>query len=200
MKRCLGAILIGLASGPACERPAPAAERVEVREARARATPPGVEHGAAFLTLSNGGPATQLIAARASVGRAVELHSHVESDGVMKMRRVPAIEVPANGTVELRPGGLHLMLMWLEAPLSVGQTVEITLEFKDGSTQVIRAPVEALPSRHPAGFEHHHGPEPEHDHGDEAPGSVHDHGPGPEHHHGSETEHHHGAGAGHGAH
>lgn len=102
---------------------------VEAPFARASAGP--VRNGAAFLTLRNGsGEDDRLVAARAPVADRVELHTHLHENGVMRMRQVEAIEVPAGGTAMLKPGGDHVMLMGLKAPLQEGESFPLTLVFE----------------------------------------------------------------------
>jgi copper(I)-binding protein len=103
-----------------------------------RATAAGQSVGAGFLTLrNNGAAADKLVAASSDVAAKVELHQHVNENGVMKMRAVEGgIEVPANGSVTLQPGGYHLMLMGLKAPLAQGQHVPVTLTFEKAGTVV----------------------------------------------------------------
>lgn len=80
-----------------------------------------------------------LIAAKApDVSGRVELHSMVEEDGIMKMRRVEDIPLPQNTAISLGPSGYHLMLMDLKAPLKAGSTYPLTLTFaKAGEKTVI---------------------------------------------------------------
>lgn len=127
------------------ERVAPepnAANQIIVRDARVRAVPPGTPHSAAFLVLENAGDAVKLHRAKADVSKRVELHTHrPDEDGVMQMRPISGIEVPAKGSVVLEPGGLHLMLTGLKSELEVGEGVGLTLIFDDKSELSIVAPV-----------------------------------------------------------
>ena len=66
--------------------------------------------GAAFLTIENDGEADRLVSATSTLSPKVELHTHIQEDGVMKMRPVEFIEIPAKETVELKSGGYHIML------------------------------------------------------------------------------------------
>jgi copper(I)-binding protein len=66
----------------------------------------------------------------------------------MRMRQVERIEVPAAGRVELKPGGLHVMLIGLERPLQEDEVVPITLRFADGSEQTVDAPVRRIQPMH----------------------------------------------------
>ncbi len=103
-----------------------------------RATPPRQQVGAAYLTLRNDA-ATQdrLLSAESAAATTVELHTVSMSEGVMRMREVPAIDVPAGGTVDLKPGGFHIMLIGLTGPLQEGGTFDLTLTFeKAGSVTV----------------------------------------------------------------
>lgn len=110
-----------------------------------RAVPPGQTVSAAFLQLENkSGVSRAIINATSPVSKVVELHAHTHENGMMQMRRVEAIEIPANGKTVLEPGGLHIMLIGLHDPLMIDQKVAITLEFKDGSSQVIEAPVRKI--------------------------------------------------------
>lgn len=107
------------------------ADGISVEAPFARASAGPVKNGAAFLTVKNGGgEADRLIAARAPVADRVELHTHLHENGVMKMRQVEAIEIPAGGTAMLKPGGDHVMLMGLKAPLQEGGSFPLTLVFE----------------------------------------------------------------------
>ena len=110
-----------------------------------RAVPPGQTVSAAFLQIENkSGVSRSIINATSPVSKVVELHAHTHENGMMQMRRVEAIEIPANGKIVLEPGGLHIMLIGLHDTLTIGQKVAITLEFKDGNSQVIEAPVRKI--------------------------------------------------------
>ncbi len=127
--------------------PAVGAELV-VHDPWVRAAPPGARMMAGYAGLENAGDGTvALVGADSTAFGAVELHTMVEVDGVMRMRAVPTLPVEAGGRVDLAPGGLHLMLMRPVAPLSEGDRVAITLRWDDGSTQavefVVRTPAPA---------------------------------------------------------
>lgn len=101
--------------------------------------------GAVYLKLENSGPSEiTLTGASTDVAKKAELHTHIMSDnGVMKMRPVEGgIPIAGKETVELKPGGLHIMLMGLPAPLFEGELFDITLTFSDGSTGTV--PVEVM--------------------------------------------------------
>jgi len=116
---------------------------ISVSAAQARATVPGQRAGGAFLTVANQGPADRLVAARAPVAARVELHTMRMEGDVMRMRQVDAIELPTGATVELKPGGMHLMFMDLKAPLKAGETVPVTLRFEKAGELTVSMPVQA---------------------------------------------------------
>lgn len=120
---------------------------VSIEQPFARATPPGQPNSAAFMQLSNKGEATALVAAHSSVANVVELHTHIHDEGVMRMRKIEQIELPAGATTLLEPGGLHVMLIDLKQPLQDGSRIDLTLEYADGSVQQIEVPVQmAMPA------------------------------------------------------
>lgn len=99
--------------------------------------------GAAFMTIANGGDAAdRLVEARSDVARKTELHTHVISDGVARMRPVDAIEVPAHGEAQLRRGGDHVMFIGLHAPLEPGAAFPVELVFESGRTLTVDLVVE----------------------------------------------------------
>lgn len=127
---------------------------VEINAAFARATAPGQPNSAVFMQLRNRGDASALIAADSPAAKVVELHTHIQDQGVMRMRRIERIELPAHEDVSLAPGGLHIMLIGLEQPLQAGSQIELTLEFADGSRQALAVPVKQVM---PAGMGHGQG-------------------------------------------
>ncbi|OOG23701.1 hypothetical protein B1C78_10470 [Thioalkalivibrio denitrificans] len=119
-----------------------ASHPVKVHMPFVRLMPPGQPNTAAFMTLENtAGQDLAVVSAESGVSRVVELHTHTMHEGVMRMRQIERIEVPAGGRTELKPGGLHVMLIGLHEPLQEGQVVEVTLVYDDGSRQLVRAPV-----------------------------------------------------------
>jgi copper(I)-binding protein len=93
-------------------------------------------NGAVYLTIEGGVSDTALSGASASsdVAAAVELHQTViRDDGTMGMTEMPQVTIPAESTVMMVPGGLHVMLLDLKEPLELGDTFELTLTFDDGT-------------------------------------------------------------------
>lgn len=114
-----------------------------VSDAWARATPPGVEVGAAYLVIQGGIRPDRLVGASSERADMVHLHDVVEEDGLAKMRSTESVEIPAGQRVELAPKGRHLMLMGLAAPLVAGQTFAIVLRFADSAEQTVTVTVRA---------------------------------------------------------
>ena len=111
--------------------------------------------GAGYMTIRNAGAAPdRIVAARAAAARVVELHTHIRDGEVMRMRPVPTIEIPAGGTVQLAPGGLHLMLIGLAAPLRQGERVPVTLVFERAGEVQVQLAVESAGARGPGGHTH----------------------------------------------
>ncbi len=132
--------------------PALAGPTLEVEDPYARAVPPGQTNSAVFMRLVNGGDAPRaLVGGKSEAAEVVELHTHTMADGMMKMRRVERIEVPAKGSETLEPGGLHIMLIGLKRDLVPGGTVALTLDLDDGSTLAVQAQVREVQA-----MEHHH--------------------------------------------
>ena len=153
MKKTLAALALSAAAWlPAAW--AADADQVQVIAPYARAVPPTAPASAAFMTLRNRGDhATALIAADSDVAEITELHTHVHKNGMMMMRPVARIPVPAKGETQLKPGGYHIMLIRLKHPLKPGDKVHLTLRFADGSTKAVTAPVRPI-----NGMSHmHHG-------------------------------------------
>ena len=110
-----------------------------------RLAPPGAAATGAFMRIENTGATDrQLIKAESPAAKTVELHTHINEGGMMKMRAVPFISIKAGGQTELKPGSYHVMLIGLTQPLKDGDQVAITLTFDDGSQQRISAPARPI--------------------------------------------------------
>jgi len=125
----------------------PAYAQVTVKEAWVRASVPQQMATGAFMQLSSAGGA-RLVQASTPVAGVVQLHEMAMDGTTMKMREVAEIELPPGKTVELKPGGYHVMLMDLKQTLKEGDTVALTLvvQGKDGKRETIavKAPVRPL--------------------------------------------------------
>jgi len=97
----------------------------------ARPTVPGMSAGGGFLSIRNSGSKPdRLLGGSSPVADAVEVHEMRMEGDVMRMREIKALELPAGTRVTLAPGGLHLMLLGLKAPLKVGDNVPVKLRFE----------------------------------------------------------------------
>jgi len=138
------------------------ASPIEIESPWARATPPGAQTAAAYLTIVNHSTEEDVLVGASSPQAAVaEFHQTTVTGGVMRMRPATGgVTVPAGGTVELKPdGGYHLMLSGLKAPLRSGTILPVILRFaKAGTIEVVFA-VEPIGARGPST-----GAAPEHNH------------------------------------
>ncbi len=100
----------------------------------------------AFMKLTSPQGA-KLVAVSSPVARVAEVHEMVMQGDVMAMRAIEALELPAGKTVEMKPGGHHLMLMGIEQPLKAGETVPLTLtiEGRDGKRETLQLSVPVKP-------------------------------------------------------
>jgi len=133
--------------------------QVTVKDAWVRATVPQQKATGAFMQIS-AAKDTKLVSASSPVTPVVEVHEMAMQDNVMRMRQIPALDLPAGKTVELKPGGYHVMLLDLKQQVKEGDTVPLTLVFegKDGQRESVevKAPVRALnASAQPAGHGGH---------------------------------------------
>ena len=109
--------------------PAMADTPLTVEDAHARILLPS-RPGAAWLTIRNTGGEDRLIGAESPAAERVEIHTHIREGGVMMMRRVEGIDLPAGGEAALEPGGDHLMLLGLKGELSPEDRFPLTLLFE----------------------------------------------------------------------
>lgn len=125
----------------------------------ARASIGKAPNGAAYMTITTGGQdADLLVGVESAVAERVELHTHLNEKGVMKMRPVEAIEIAPGEPALLQPGGLHVMLIGLKAPLVAGESFPMTLDFaRSGRIEVEVKIEEATRTDAPSGQEHDHG-------------------------------------------
>jgi copper(I)-binding protein len=129
---------------------------IDIGHPYARPTREGQMVGAGYLKLANKGPVDRLISATSPAAGSVEIHSMSMEGDVMKMRQVDAIEIATGQTVELKPGGYHLMLMGLKAPLKVGEKFPLTLKFEKSGEVVVTVNVEEPKSKSEATGAHKH--------------------------------------------
>jgi len=119
---------------------------IKIENAYVRATAPGQPAAGAFMKIENSGSADQLVSASSPAAGEVQLHQMSMEGNVMKMGQVKDIAVPANGSVDLKPGGYHIMLMNIKAPLKAGETVPVKLKFAKAGEVEVKLPVNAVGS------------------------------------------------------
>ena len=119
---------------------------IAVEQPYARATPTGATTGAVYMTLANKAKtADRLIAASSDVAGKLQIHEMAVVNGVMQMRQLAnGLPVPAEGSVVLKPGSYHVMLIGLKKPLTAGQTFPLTLTFEKAGNISITVPVQAM--------------------------------------------------------
>jgi copper(I)-binding protein len=130
-------VLVAALSGAAAQA------QVSVSGAWARGTVEGQKASGAFMQLKSADGAT-LVGAESPVAGVVEIHEMRMEGNTMRMRAIPKLELPAGQAVDLKPGGYHIMLMNLKAPLKKGESVPIKLRFqgKDGKPQEVEVKAE----------------------------------------------------------
>jgi len=118
---------------------------IAVKKPWARTSPMQASNGAVYMVLKNESKSDQALVSAsvpASVAMETQLHETVMgSGGTMHMQEVDEIAIPARSTVKLEPGGSHIMLMGLAAPLETGTKITVTLEFESGTTKTVKAVV-----------------------------------------------------------
>lgn len=143
-KLALAALLIGFAA-PALAQGA-SSTSITVEQPWSRATPNGAKTGAVYMTIDNkSGAADKLTGASSDVADKVQVHEMKVENGIMQMREITGgLPVPANGSVVLKPGSYHVMLIGLKKPLTAGETFPLKLTFAKAGTISVTVPVQAM--------------------------------------------------------
>lgn len=127
-----------------CSLPA-FADTLTVEGAWTRATPPGAKNSATYALIHNSGSEDRaLVSANTDGANSVELHTVIAEDGLMKMRQVQAIKIPAGGSVELKPGSFHIMMLGIKQPLLENEHIQVELVFDDGETLKFLSPIKKM--------------------------------------------------------
>jgi copper(I)-binding protein len=117
---------------------------IEIDHPYARSTAAGQPNGGGYMKLVNGGGAAdRLLSVSANVARSVELHEMAMDGNVMRMRQVDGIALQSGQTVELKPGGYHVMFVGLKAPLKAGDSFPMTLKFEKAGEVKVQVKIEA---------------------------------------------------------
>ncbi len=121
----------------------------------APSTPSMARTAAAYLSITNkGNSADRLLSASSPRAEKVELHTHIMDNNIARMREVPAVDIAPGATVAFQQGGLHIMLIGLTAPLTVGEKVALTLRFERAGPVDVELAIERT-ARRPAASGHH---------------------------------------------
>ena len=134
--------LLAATEPPASQRP------FQIDHVWARASAGNARNGAAFLTLTGQGSPDRLVGVSSTVAESAELHETIDDKGVLKMRPVAGIGLEPGKTVTLAPGGRHVMLMGLKAPLKQGDSFPLTLRFEHAAPVTVTVTVEAIGGGH----------------------------------------------------
>lgn len=127
---------------------APEAQRIAVKSAHAVEPPPSHNVAAAYMVIENlDASEIALTSVASDSASAVELHAmEIAEGGMMRMRKVERIAVPAGGSVELKPGGLHLMFIGLKRVIRDGEELTVTLHFSNSTKKTVTMPVRRRPA------------------------------------------------------
>jgi hypothetical protein len=115
---------------------------VEISRLWARATPPGVQMGVVYLDIANGRDnSIELTGVSSPAAIRAEVHESLSADGMMKMQKRETLAIPGGTELTFAPGGLHIMLMGLNAPLRAGDEFQLTLHFSGQTDLTLQVPV-----------------------------------------------------------
>ena len=114
---------------------------IDVRSAWVRPTVTGQMGTGAFMHLTSKAGA-RLLGASSDVAGVVEIHEMTMQGNVMQMRPVRSLDLPPGSTVELKPGGHHVMLMDLKRPLAPGEKIKVELRLETRDKKLVTQPVE----------------------------------------------------------
>ena len=138
------ALALSLIAAPALAQDIKAGD-LTIEKPWARATPKGADVGAAYLEIRNGGGEADKLTGGSADFANVEIHQMSMQGNVMQMREVKdGLAIPAHGDVKLAPGGYHIMLMGLKAPLKQGDSFPLTLRFEHAAPMTVTVNVEAI--------------------------------------------------------
>lgn len=133
-----------LLAGVCAALPIAASAQMIVEDAYARAASAAARSGAAFMEITNPTDTDdRVIDAASNAAERVELHTHIQEDGIMRMVHVEeGFPIAAGETIMLERGGRHVMLMGLRGPLEQGKEIEITLTFENAEPLTVTVPVD----------------------------------------------------------
>jgi protein SCO1/2 len=157
LRSLLAACLLAAATAGAAEvdpRMGPAADAassgsIRVVGAWSRSTAPGASVGVVYFEVINAGPADTLLAIECPAAEHAEMHATASADGIMKMRPVASVDIPAGGHLSFQPGGLHAMLVGIKQPLKEGARLPLTLVFRRAGKLRFEAAIQGLGTMNP---------------------------------------------------
>jgi periplasmic copper chaperone A len=132
----------------------PSASLPVITDAWVRITVPGATVSGAYMHIKSAEP-VKLVKAETPAAGLVELHNMSMKDGVMEMKAMDAVEVPANKVVDLKPGGMHVMLMMVKKPINKGDKVSLTLTFEGADKKPLVVKVDAIAQEKDSGQHKH---------------------------------------------
>jgi copper(I)-binding protein len=126
---------------------------LEISQPWTRATAPTAKAGGGYVTITNkGATPDRLVAARSTTSAKVEIHEMKMDGNVMRMRELDkGLEIPPGATIELKPGGNHIMFMELKAPFAKDTRIPVTLVFEKAGSVDVELAVQAMgaqPGKH----------------------------------------------------
>jgi copper(I)-binding protein len=142
----LVAVLAGPAGGAlSAQPPGQNSQAIVVRDAWVRVSTARRTSSSGYCRMENPGgkPVTLVRITAAGVGTA-QVHTMTDHDGQMSMSPVTKLTIPPHGTIDLAPGGTHIMLTDIARPLAIGATLDMRFTFDDGRTETVRATVRPL--------------------------------------------------------
>jgi copper(I)-binding protein len=153
MKEKIGLLIFSLL----CFFPPALLAQVSIEKPWARATAPSAKVAGGYMVIRNAGAAgDRLVSASSPAAAKVELHVHLNENGVMKMREVPGYDVPAKGAFELKPGGAHLMFMDIRRPFKEGEKLPVKLKFEKAGEVIAEFQVGGMGDSAPPMGQHNH--------------------------------------------
>lgn len=137
----------------ALAQPKPSAAAPKVFDVWVKTTVPGGRVSAAYMHIKSATP-TKLVKVETDVAEIVEIHDMKMRDGVMEMKAIDAVDVPANKLVDLKPGGMHVMLIKVKQPIKKGDKIPLKLTFEGADKKPLVVNVDAVGQEKDGGHRH----------------------------------------------
>jgi periplasmic copper chaperone A len=152
-KRAIMLTVLAIILGIGCLN-AQSSSTISIEKPFSRATPGGAQVGAGYMTITNKGTAAdRLVSASSPAAGKIQIHAMSMQNGIMKMRELGSgLPIDVGKTVALAPGGYHLMMMELKAPLKAGDKVPVTLTFEKAGKVDVTLEVQPIGGQKPGGM------------------------------------------------